>query len=353
MLLPSHAPAPSYQIFSHFLWYKKCRSGHNGEPLVETDNSGNALNEYVYFNGSRIARRAISGGLVHYTFNDLLNSATVIADNTGAIQKQYDYAPYGEIHWQSGTDPNHYQFSGKELDTETGDSYFGARYYRSNMGRFITPDWSATPGPLPYAGIAEPQTLNLYSYTQNNPVSKKDINGHCSAPTGLLSGQVGLCVETFIGAKTIHGLGRGDNRGPVGNDKNATFRTDESFIIDLLSHQAQRSAPAKAGVSKTIIGISREGSVESDMKQSYDSSKGELTLTIRATGLNGLWFLPGVSGEIEHAINITFDKNGKVVALNGIRKAYPSLEIWTYDSKGNPHLVRYVPEQDPDDLNYP
>jgi RHS repeat-associated protein len=126
-----------------------------------------------------IARRSISGGLVHYYFDDNLRSSTVVADNTGAIQKQYDYAPYGELHWQSGTDPNHYQSFGKEEDTEDGDKYFGARYYRGNMGRFLTPDWSSMTEPIPYARLDDPQSLNLYSYSGNSPLSNKDLDGHC------------------------------------------------------------------------------------------------------------------------------------------------------------------------------
>ncbi len=70
------------------------------------------------------------------------------------------------------------QFTGKERDTETGLDYFGARYYGSNMGRFLTPDWSATPTPIPFANVASPQTLNLYSYVNNNPLNRIDPLGH-------------------------------------------------------------------------------------------------------------------------------------------------------------------------------
>jgi RHS repeat-associated protein len=35
------------------------------------------------------------------------------------------------------------RFTGKERDTESGLDYFGARYYGSTMGRFMSPDWSA------------------------------------------------------------------------------------------------------------------------------------------------------------------------------------------------------------------
>jgi RHS repeat-associated protein len=33
-----------------------------------------------------------------------------------------------------------YRFTGKERDTESGNDYFGARYYASSMGRFMSPD---------------------------------------------------------------------------------------------------------------------------------------------------------------------------------------------------------------------
>ena len=70
------------------------------------------------------------------------------------------------------------QFTGKERDIETGLDYFGARYYGSNMGRWATPDWSSVPVPVPYAMLTNPQTLNLYSYVRNDPLSRKDPSGH-------------------------------------------------------------------------------------------------------------------------------------------------------------------------------
>ena len=68
--------------------------------------------------------------------------------------------------------------SGKERDTETGLDYFGARFYGSNMGRWMSPDWSAQPTPIPYANLGHPQSLNLYSYARNAPVRWPDLDGH-------------------------------------------------------------------------------------------------------------------------------------------------------------------------------
>ena len=42
----------------------------------------------------------------------------------------------------------------------------------------MTPDWSAKAEPVPYAKLGNPQSLNLYSYVLNNPVSSVDSDGH-------------------------------------------------------------------------------------------------------------------------------------------------------------------------------
>jgi len=66
----------------------------------------------------------------------------VITNANGAMPplEESDYYPYGgEIQITSG-DPNHYKFTGKERDSESGLDYFGARYDASSMGRFMTPD---------------------------------------------------------------------------------------------------------------------------------------------------------------------------------------------------------------------
>jgi len=67
---------------------------------------------------------------------------------------------------------------GKERDAESGNDYFGARYYASSMGRFPSPDWSAKIEPVPYAKLGNPQTLNLYAYVGNRPLGTVDEDGH-------------------------------------------------------------------------------------------------------------------------------------------------------------------------------
>jgi len=48
------------------------------------------------------------------------------------------------------------------------------------MGRFMSPDWAAQVEPVPYAVLGDPQSLNLYAYVRNNPLSRVDADGHCA-----------------------------------------------------------------------------------------------------------------------------------------------------------------------------
>jgi RHS repeat-associated protein len=64
-------------------------------------------------------------------------------------------------------------FTGKERDTETQLDYFGARFYGSAMGRFMSPD----PLDVNAFRIINPQRWNLYSYVINGPLSNIDPDG--------------------------------------------------------------------------------------------------------------------------------------------------------------------------------
>jgi len=135
-----------------------------------------------------------------------------MTDAKGSPVSLHDYQPFGEeiaggvggrcslLYGQ--TDNPRQKFTGKERDSELANSadpfgldYFGARYFSAAQGRFTSPDWSATPQPIPYADLTDPQTLNLYSYVRNNPLSKADPDGHC----GLFgTGQICTSVGDFL-----------------------------------------------------------------------------------------------------------------------------------------------------------
>ncbi len=140
------------------------------DTVLETDLAGTRKYEYMFFNGQRIARRDGSNPPYYY-FSDHLKSTSVMTNNTGATQDESDYFPYGGEIVLSNLTPQNYKFNAKERDSESGLDNFG-------LGRFMTPDWAARPTAVPYAVFGDPQSLNLYGYVRNDPVSRADPNGH-------------------------------------------------------------------------------------------------------------------------------------------------------------------------------
>ncbi|HEV7220721.1 MAG TPA: RHS repeat-associated core domain-containing protein [Terriglobales bacterium] len=140
--------------------------------MAELTFTGSASQEYAFFNGKRVARRAGVGNTVYYYFADHLGSTGEITLASGAIDQTTVYYPYGgEISVVGPSFSNNYKFTGKERDTESGLDNFGARYDASTLGRFMSPD--------PLGGHTEdPQTLNKYGYVRNSPTFLTD-------PTGL------------------------------------------------------------------------------------------------------------------------------------------------------------------------
>jgi len=154
-------------------WY-----GSGSLILDESDATGNITNEYIFFGGKRLARRVVSSGQIQYYFADHLGSSRVVTDASGNILDDADFYPFGGERTYTSTSGNAFKFTGKERDTESGLDDFGARYYTSQFGRFMTPDWSASPVLVPYADLGNPQTFNLYSYVANNPLNTVDPEGH-------------------------------------------------------------------------------------------------------------------------------------------------------------------------------
>ncbi len=146
--------------------------GSGSDTLLESSVTGSGTEEYIFFNGKRVARRDASNSAVHYYFSDHLGSASVITSATGTSQEESDYYPYGGERVITNGDPNTYKFTGKERDAESGLDNFGARYMASTMGRFM----SADPSRLSVF-FTNPQSWNRYSYVYNNPLRLTDDNG--------------------------------------------------------------------------------------------------------------------------------------------------------------------------------
>jgi len=147
-----------------------------GHVLVEQDQNQSWLADYIYMGGALIAE--YKSGITYFVHKDHLGSTRILTDTNKAIAQSLDFGPFGEL-WTSDSGVTTHKFTSTERDGESGLDNFAARYYSSNLGRFMNADWSAKPASVPYAEFGDPQSLNLYAYVRNNPLNRTDLDGHC------------------------------------------------------------------------------------------------------------------------------------------------------------------------------
>jgi RHS repeat-associated protein len=174
--------------------------------------------------GGNFSGGTSSSAIINWLVTDQLGTPRMIIDKTGSLAnvRRHDYLPFGEeLLAAQGSrtttlgysgDAIRQKFTSKERDNETGLDYFLARYYSSTQARFTSPDEfsggpdelydfaeAASENPTFYADLTNPQSLNKYQYTYNNPLNMVDPDGHCpdcppviGAPAG-----VGLSLEVL------------------------------------------------------------------------------------------------------------------------------------------------------------
>jgi RHS repeat-associated protein len=131
---------------------------------------------------------------VTYLHNDHLGSVSVATSSGGALASQQEFYPWGTHRGSGDITQTTLDFTGQWLD---GSKllYYHARYYDPGLGRFVSAD-SIVPGADALAigpggaggGPANPQSLNRYSYVNNNPINHTDPSGHCIECAIVLGG---------------------------------------------------------------------------------------------------------------------------------------------------------------------
>jgi RHS repeat-associated protein len=106
---------------------------------------------------------------LYFYHPDHLGSAAWITDKNGKAIQHLQYLPFGEprIDQRTTSWNTMFTFSGKERDEESSYSYFGARYYNSDLSIWLSVDPRASSYP----------SLTPYNYCMNSPVMYTDPNG--------------------------------------------------------------------------------------------------------------------------------------------------------------------------------
>ncbi len=133
----------------------------------------------------------------YFYHSDHLGSAQLVTNQDGEVYQRIEYTPYGETWIDMRTNITAlydvpYRFTAKELDSETGLYYYGARYLDPKYSRWISTD-PALGDYIPAAGKANAKDManlpgmggifnhingNLFAYAANNPVRYIDPDGN-------------------------------------------------------------------------------------------------------------------------------------------------------------------------------
>ncbi|MFQ5663777.1 MAG: RHS repeat-associated core domain-containing protein, partial [Terriglobia bacterium] len=167
----------------------------SGTKVIAEYVNGSLSKEYIYAGAQLLATE--EGSTTKYYHPDHL-SVRVSTDAAGTVTGERGHYPFGESWYTSGVGDK-WQFTSYERDAESGLDYAMFRYDSSRLGRFMTPD--------PLAGtILNPQSLNRYAYSGNDPVNRTD-------PLGLFHDwwhdQFAIWFSAEVGAHDIGGGGAG------------------------------------------------------------------------------------------------------------------------------------------------
>ncbi|MGH8321684.1 MAG: RHS repeat domain-containing protein [Gammaproteobacteria bacterium] len=165
--------------------------------------------EHIWLDNRPIGLITPSG--LYYVHTDQLGTPRDITNASKAVVWQWNSDPFGNG-TPTGSITYNLRFPGQYYDAETGRNYNYFRDYDPTIGRYIEPDPLGTLGLKTRTGqlakfyslatwndMSEKSPpfllpdLNLYSYTNQNPINRFDVNGKISM------GELLIAVPIIVG----------------------------------------------------------------------------------------------------------------------------------------------------------
>jgi RHS repeat-associated protein len=205
------------------------------------------------------------------------------------VTDAYAYDPFGKPANSSGTTPNSFKYVGRYGVMDEGNNlfYIRARYYESNLGRFVSKD--------PMMGKdGDVQSLNRYAYALNSPIRLIDISG--------------FSALEVVGTRSSNGTSDGltSHELLIGDfaTKRARAERIQQFLNELVAAQsAQYALEAKVKILESI----------------YEALSGLVSIGVGDLG-GGVASLLRLSGTLagetgDQALGATFTTLGDVVDI--------------------------------------
>jgi RHS repeat-associated protein len=178
------------------------------------DYTGSTLERENIYRGGLLATYEAS--TYKYVLPDAQGSTRAVMSNLGSsstVLARHDYLPFGEeissttgprtyLQGYGVADTNRQKYGLTERDSTTNLDHTWFRKYENLSGRWTSPD--------PLAGnTADPQSLNRYSYVQNDPMNFVDPTGLTMTLRCMVDGVQAYCSAAFalvnMGAGVIYG----------------------------------------------------------------------------------------------------------------------------------------------------
>jgi RHS repeat-associated protein len=223
----------------------------------------------------------------YYFHADHLGSTSAITDANGSLTQHVLYFAYGEqfVDERRNSTNSPYLFNGKELDTETGRYYYGARYYDPRVSLWIGVD------PL----AEERSWMSPYNYCSNNPILRID-------PDGALDDDYFNKMGKYLGSDEA----KTDNVKIIDQkdwDANKTLNPDGSESITHVKGSAISTNHSESNLTEeaTLNVYDHYNSTDLDLKAKQDE-----------TGMGGLTFRASrKSGKTSEWIDVKIEGNKK------------------------------------------
>ncbi|HJT29925.1 MAG TPA: RHS repeat-associated core domain-containing protein [Pyrinomonadaceae bacterium] len=223
----------------------------------------------------------VSGG-TQYILNDAQGSPRLLSNPQGVVVARHDYLPFGEdvlnavgmrtsVSGYGGTDALRQKFAGMETNEATGMAHTLWRQYDSLSARWTAPD--------PYNGSIErssPQTLNRYTYVNNDPVNKVD-------PSGLMLSDIGVYQTS---------------------NPEVAAKIERAIEQGIKNWVAQRQTSTNIRTATSMAWLGRAINAGVDRRTGHSNSN----VTVTAQVTRRILIIVGDAGLLDHSVGRNFER---------------------------------------------
>jgi len=207
---------------------------------------------------------------------------------TNNLAQWFDYAPYGSViaYTNNGPTVATRQYVNRFADQSNLD-YLNARYYDPARGQFISQDPVFRSNKQ---NLMKPQSLNSYSYANDNPITGKDPDGLASSNTGQI---IALIQQAVAAIQQIMSILSGGGGGTVSSGSTPSASAGGGSQGVVLG--ANINVPAKGQLSSTYYNrtfaskeqelLGKRYALGRDGPEAFDCS-GAIIYGIRESGIN-------------------------------------------------------------------